>query len=267
MESRRSKKTRFYGDASKTSRDPNQSLSSPSSASRPPLKDRVKSAPSIAQSAKSKHELRARQPSVKPLVSEENEVRTLPSALDTNKMREVTLVVLGATQVGKSTFVQCALDLKRSSTSPSATKKVSLEGVVSVLRLLEMHIGDVVISADRNVMWPQTVGGQSTPQVDGVLVLYDVMNQGSLNRVPYVLSAFSKAALPTVLVSSKCDNPPNSWEVDAGKVEGFCTQLDGVESFQTSATAPETHKRCVSVILRNIIAESPGKHQVHKAVS
>ena len=108
-------------------------------------------------------------------------------------MREVTLVVLGATQVGKSTFVQCALDLKRPSNSPSATKKVSLEGVVSILRLLEMQIGDVIINADRNVVWPQTVGGQSTPQVDGVLVLYDVMNQGSLNRVPYVLSEFHDA--------------------------------------------------------------------------
>ena len=117
-------------------------------------------------------------------------------------MREITLVVLGATQAGKSMFVQCALDLKRPSTSPSATKKVSLEGVVSVLRLLEMQIGDVVINADRNVVWPQTVGGQSTPQVDGVLVLYDVMNQGSLNRVPYVLSEFHDALLAHRIVHS-----------------------------------------------------------------
>ena len=103
-------------------------------------------------------------------------------------MKEVTLAVLGATQSGKSTFVQCALDLKRPPASPMATKKVSLEGVISVLRLLEMHISDIVVNIDQGVVWPQAVGSQSMPRVDGVLVLYDVMNQGSLNRVPTLLS-------------------------------------------------------------------------------
>lgn len=103
-------------------------------------------------------------------------------------MREVTLAVLGANRAGKSTFVQCALDLKRPSTSASATKKVSLEGVVSVLRLLEMQIGDININLEHDLVWPATVGGQSTPPVDGALVLYDVMNQSSLNLIPDVLS-------------------------------------------------------------------------------
>lgn len=109
-------------------------------------------------------------------------------------MREVTLAVLGANQAGKSTFVQCALDLKRPSMSPSATKKVSLEGVVSVLRLLEIQIGDITINAERDVVWPRTIGGQSTPQVDGALVLYNVMDQQSLTRVPNVLSEFAGLA-------------------------------------------------------------------------
>ena len=61
-------------------------------------------------------------------------------------------------------------------------------------------------------------------------------------------------AVPTVLVSAKCDSPFNMWEVDQEKVEDFCNTLD-VESFQTSITAPETHKRCISVILRNIMME------------
>ena len=65
--------------------------------------------------------------------------------------------------------------------------------------------------------------------------------------------------MPTALVSSKCDNPPTSWDVDPCKIEGACSNIEGVESFQTSATAPETHKRCVSVILRNIAAGRDGK--------
>ena len=225
-------------------------------------------------------------------------------------MREVILAVLGAKDAGKSTFVRCALDLKKPATSPSATKKVSLEGVVSVLRLLEVQINDISIDSDENVLWPQTSdgqsGGQSLSRVDGVLVLYDVMNQSSLTRVPSVLSesllslaslltlwidlmdpvratryfmaypflqnppveandafspldAFSRAAIPTILVSSKCDKPTDSWEVDIGKIQAFCQKFEGVELFQTSANSPETHKRCVSVILRHITTDRYGK--------
>lgn len=75
--------------------------------------------------------------------------------------------------------------------SPSATKKVSLEGVVSVLRLLEIQISDLTINAERDIVWPRTVGGQSTPPVDGVFVLYNVMDEQSLSRVPNVLSEFA----------------------------------------------------------------------------
>ena len=86
--------------------------------------------------------------------------------------------------------MQCALDLKRASSAPFATKKVSLEGVISVLRLLEVPLGDVTVSAEQDLSWPETVGDQTTPPVDGALVLYDVMNQDSLTRIPNVLSEY-----------------------------------------------------------------------------
>lgn len=52
-------------------------------------------------------------------------------------------------------------------------------------------MSDVIISPEQNVVWPQTVGGQSFSHVHGALVLYDVMDQGSLNRIPSVLSEFA----------------------------------------------------------------------------
>lgn len=82
MESRRSKKTRSYGEASKPSRDSHQSLSPPTSGSRPLLKDRVKSAPLVAQSAKIKHDARARHGTVKPSPREEEGTQPPPSAPD-----------------------------------------------------------------------------------------------------------------------------------------------------------------------------------------
>lgn len=68
------------------------------------------------------------------------------------------------------------------------------------------------------------------------------------------IEALANDAVPTVLVAAKCDNAFTSWEVDQEKVESFCNTLD-LESFQTSISAPETHKRCISVILRNIMLE------------
>ena len=70
--------------------------------------------------------------------------------------------------------------------------------------------------------------------------------------------ALAKDAIPTVLVCTKCDNPTRYWDVDQDEVGKFCDSVR-VESFQTSLSAPETHKRCISVILRNIMLARRGK--------
>ena len=103
-------------------------------------------------------------------------------------VQEVTLVVLGAPAVGKSTFVSCALDLKKASISAISSKKVSLEGKISVVRLLELSFEDFEITTNQTVRWPMKVGHHDTPIIDGVLVLYDIMDQGSIARIPAILS-------------------------------------------------------------------------------
>ncbi len=104
------------------------------------------------------------------------------------EIQEVVLVVIGAPAAGKSTFVHCALDLKRASTSPISSKKVSLEGRISIVRLLEIGIEDVEITEDENLCWPRKVGDQIMPGIDGVLALYDVMDQASITPLPKLLS-------------------------------------------------------------------------------
>ena len=103
-------------------------------------------------------------------------------------MQEITLAVLGATGVGKSTFVQCALDLKKPAILPSSTKKVSLEGVISILRLIELQLEDVTVTEDCSVRWPTEIGDQSVPRIDGALVMCDVMDQSSMSNVHGILS-------------------------------------------------------------------------------
>ena len=105
-------------------------------------------------------------------------------------MQEITLAVLGAAKAGKSTFVQCALDLKKPATSAASTKKVSLDGVTTVLRLVELSIDEVGVTKNHEIEWPQKVGDQATPHIDGALLVYDVTNLHSIAQIPNMLSEF-----------------------------------------------------------------------------
>lgn len=104
------------------------------------------------------------------------------------EMQEVTLAVLGGAKAGKSTFVQCALDMKAPPVSSCTIKKVSLEGTVSVLRLYEFQLENVRISEDNSIIWPRLAGDEAKPRIDGALVLFDVMDQSSLCDVADLLS-------------------------------------------------------------------------------
>ena len=100
---------------------------------------------------------------------------------------QVTLVVLGARGVGKSTFVQNSLDLRSPSTSAFEVKKMSLDEVVYLVRLVEISLGDVIITESNQIKWPTSPKGFDLPPVDGVLVLYDVTNKESITGVPDLL--------------------------------------------------------------------------------
>lgn len=103
-------------------------------------------------------------------------------------LSQVNLVVLGAQGVGKSTFVQKALDLRQQPVSHYSSKKMSLDGVIYLVRLLEISMEEILISDRREVQWPQNVSDRSMPSVDGVLVLYDVTNPESIQGVAEILS-------------------------------------------------------------------------------
>ena len=84
--------------------------------------------------------------------------------------------------------MQCALDLRNTVPSPVSIKKVSLEGRVSILRLIELDLDSLVLGADKKVYWPEQVADHSCCHLDGALVLYNVMNRDSMVRVSHVLS-------------------------------------------------------------------------------
>ena len=84
--------------------------------------------------------------------------------------------------------MRCALDLKTTSSSSVSCKKVSLEGKISTVRLLEIGFEDLDFTADTNLHWPARLGDYNTAVIDGVLALYDVQDQSSISRIPALLS-------------------------------------------------------------------------------
>jgi hypothetical protein len=100
---------------------------------------------------------------------------------------QVTLVILGAQGVGKSTFIQNSFDLRSPSNSAFEVKKMSLDDVVYLVRLVEISLDDVVVTGSNGIKWPKSLKGFDLPPIDGVLALYDVTNQESITGIPDIL--------------------------------------------------------------------------------
>lgn len=114
---------------------------------------------------------------------------------------ELRFVVVGAHGTGKSTFIHHALDLKKPLSLPVASKKMSLEGDVFMIRLTEIQLADVDVDEDYDISWPHqardaaatatTATATATgdhQRIDGVLALYDVARKETLEGIPQLLS-------------------------------------------------------------------------------
>jgi len=103
-------------------------------------------------------------------------------------MEEINIAVLGASSVGKSTFIQRAFDLQTIPSSPFTLRKMSIDGYIYLVRLIELAYDDLNLDNHKRICWPDTIGGMPVPVIDGAFTLYDVMNKESLVEVPETLS-------------------------------------------------------------------------------
>jgi GTPase SAR1 family protein len=106
--------------------------------------------------------------------------------------------VLGSRRVGKSTFIQRALDVRQDPPNAFSSKKMSLDGVIYVVRLFETVVGDITISDSNNITWPDLINEENPLPVDGVLLLYDVTNGESVLEIPEILCE-SRSACASIL--------------------------------------------------------------------
>jgi hypothetical protein len=99
--------------------------------------------------------------------------------------------VLGSPFVGKSAFIQKAFDLRNPPPVSISSRKMSIDGNVYVVRLIELSYNDLDLDHENRICWPEAVEGAPMPCIDGAFTLYDVMNKESLVQVPETLSKSS----------------------------------------------------------------------------
>ncbi|KAI1376104.1 ras GEF [Hypoxylon crocopeplum] len=169
-------------------------------------------------------------------------------------MEGINICVIGANGVGKSHFIQRAMSLPRVPGANPTTARINIDNIPYAVTLFELDLEYFDVDPDRQIKWPKQMGGAILPRVNGVLLLYDVMNRESIIELPQTLNALVNSSLPAVLVATKCDNPENSRHIDTEAVSAACQSC--LATFKTSANKPESARIALSTLLKALVLRS-----------
>ncbi|CZT08758.1 related to aimless RasGEF (aleA) [Rhynchosporium graminicola] len=175
-------------------------------------------------------------------------------------MADINIAVIGSAGVGKSTLIQRALGLRAAPTSIASSQRMTVDGVAYTVSMIELDLESFDIKAEKRIQWPKQMNGYIVPRMDGVLLLYDVMNRESIVKFPQALNGLAHSYLPTMLVSCKCDNPENTRQIDVENMEAACSSC--VEAVKTAENVPESARLCLSSMLRAVMANRTGPSSV-----
>lgn len=103
------------------------------------------------------------------------------------RIPHVIIGIVGADNVGKTTFITSTLDLKAPPSSLSTTKKMSLDGSVYMVCLVEIPSKEIFVDGNRGIIWPRF--GSEALDVDGLLVLHDTSQPDTFGETIHLLSA------------------------------------------------------------------------------
>jgi hypothetical protein len=178
-----------------------------------------------------------------------------PTSASLQPFHEINIVVLGAAGIGKSTFVLKAFDLRELPPAAFTRRKMSLDGKLYAIRLIELGFEHLQFDEQGSIVWPDVVDREPVPPIDGAFALYDVTSPSSLAHLPETLSMAPSIA--TWLTIQGESTPPEFH---------FC-------SLPVNAT---TRRRCDRSILRESTPRSgpwsgtfapsrrPSHHLTHK---
>lgn len=125
------------------------------------------------------------------------------------------IAIVGADAVGKTTFVQRALNLARPPVTNPFSVRIMVDSVTHVVTLLELDLEQFELNPSQPIQWPKQINGHVVPRVDAALVLYDVLSRNSIRQLPQMVGMCSKKSFPQTpqpqysragLLSSSCDS-------------------------------------------------------------
>ncbi|KAJ5157105.1 uncharacterized protein N7482_008205 [Penicillium canariense] len=159
---------------------------------------------------------------------------------------EVTIAVVGEDNAGKTSFIKCALDMRGAPSSVPTRKKMSLDGAVYIVRLLEIDLKQVSLDRDNNIRWPRVGKDSAAPIIDGVLLLHDATQPDKLEKNEPLADALHASPVPFLLVACKCDRQPENSQL--GSIH------ERHEIYRTSPDLPRSQQMCIALVLRSVIA-------------
>lgn len=116
----------------------------------------------------------------------------------------VTIAVVGGEKAGKTTFITSALDMRHPASSRTTTKKMSLDGSVYLVRLLEISSKEIVRDS-QGPLWPRFGSDPSPPKVDGALVLHDTTQPAICSEIANLLG------MSTMSIPEQCHGQALAW--------------------------------------------------------
>ncbi|KAG5928195.1 hypothetical protein E4U42_001135 [Claviceps africana] len=158
-------------------------------------------------------------------------------------MESYNIAIIGADGVGKSSFVQRALNLAHPPTTYSSSVRMVVDNVTHVVTLLELDLEHFELDSSQPVQWPKQINGEIVPRVDAALVLYDVMSRDSIRELPQVV----------VLGACKCDHSEDDWDVNAKEIAKHHFFKSCVGQFQISSQELDAFRACLHSVVRAAI--------------
>ncbi|KAI9748542.1 MAG: hypothetical protein M4579_007195 [Chaenotheca gracillima] len=204
-------------------------------------------------------------------------------------MPEINVAVVGARSVGKSTFIQRALGLRLASTARISARKLSIDGVIHSVRFFELDVedllnlddetelqlpddGQIEVDQTEQIAWPSHLEGLDFPRIDGALVLYNWEIQRNVDSVVPLMAALVMESLTPVLVRCKADVVSHPRHIDTRALDRARTIFGDWPVYDTSANVPESQKRCITAVVRQVMMDREGpppskSHQRQRANS
>lgn len=172
----------------------------------------------------------------------------------TAAMESFNIAVIGATGVGKSSFVQRVLGLQRPSMSNTSSVRMSVDNLTHFVTLLELDLEYFELSPTHPIQWPKQMNGHIVPRVDAALILYDVMEKESIRDLPQTVAALTNSGLPAILVACKCEHPEDEWEVDAEGMANHKFFKACIATYQVTKDNNDVARSCLQAILKAAVS-------------